>query len=117
MLHPISAPAAFDPRHALSGTLRFPASARRRRALDDQASIAGLLASYLQGWAEANPEKILAAAAPGYRFDDPLVGIFSHCSLPAYFEDLQARFAFEGTTRRSDLAFHLRGGASPAPTW
>ena len=29
---------------------------------------------YLEGWAEANVKKIVAATADGYRFDDPLVG-------------------------------------------
>lgn len=108
MLHPISVPAAFDPRHALSGTLRVPAPARRR-ALEEQASIALLLASYLQGWAEADPVRIAEATAPGYRFDDPFVGTFSTLALPRYFGALRSRCGLGVRAAREHLAFALRG--------
>jgi hypothetical protein len=68
-----------------------------------------LLDRYLEGWAEANPGKIFAATAHEYRFDDPLVGLFSRRSLPAYFECLQARFACAGAIAAQDLAFFIRG--------
>jgi hypothetical protein len=64
---------------------------------------------YLEGWAEANPGKIFAATAHEYRFDDPLIGLFSRWSLPAYFECLQARFACAGAVAARDLAFSIRG--------
>jgi|SRR5262245_40418625 len=38
---------------------------------------------------------------------DCLVGNFSHRSLLAHFEGLQASFVFEGTTRRSDVTFYF----------
>ena len=68
-----------------------------------------LFARYLEGWAEADPAKILDAVAPGYRFQDPLVGVFTKRSLSQYFDSLQARCARAGTTIRRDLAFLLRG--------
>jgi hypothetical protein len=64
---------------------------------------------YLEGWAEANPSKIFAATAHDYRFDDPLVGLFSRWSLPAYFERLQARFACAGAIAAEDIAIFIRG--------
>jgi hypothetical protein len=68
-----------------------------------------ILARYLEGWAEANPAKILEATAAGYCFHDPLVGSYSWRSLPTYFERLQARFARTGGVSRTDLCFQLRG--------
>ena len=108
MLNVTIAPAALDPYCALHGTA-FAAPPAGRRNFADEKTQARLLADYLHGWAEADPVKIAAATAPGYCFDDPFVGTFSHQSLPWYFERLQARFAFEGGTRRLDLAFKLRG--------
>jgi hypothetical protein len=35
-----------------------------------------MLKCYLEGWAEANSAKILAATAPGYHFRDPFVGSY-----------------------------------------
>jgi hypothetical protein len=64
---------------------------------------------YLEGWAEGNPGKIFAATAHEYRFDDPLVGLFSRWSFPSYFECLQARFACTGAIAAQDLAFFIRG--------
>jgi len=64
---------------------------------------------YLAGWAEADPLKIIAATAPGYRLDDPLVGLFSRWSLPQYFDTLQSRLADTGALTPRDLAFVLHG--------
>ncbi len=70
---------------------------------------------YLEGWAEANPGKIFAATAHEYRFDDPVIGLFSRWSLPAYFECLQARFACAGAVATQDLAFSIRGPVDGSP--
>jgi len=68
-----------------------------------------LLDDYLAGWAEADPLKIIAATAPGYRLDDPLVGLFTRWSLPQYFDELQLRLAASGPLVPRDLAFMLHG--------
>jgi hypothetical protein len=68
-----------------------------------------ILARYLEGWAEANPAKILDATDAGYCFHDPLVGFYSRGSLSEYFERLRARFARTGAIGRQDLSFQLRG--------
>jgi hypothetical protein len=68
-----------------------------------------LLDCYLQGWAEANLVKILAATSPGYRFHDPFVGSFSRWSLHEYFDQVQHRLARSGVVRPQDLGFFLRG--------
>jgi hypothetical protein len=64
---------------------------------------------YLAGWAEADPLKIIAATAPGYRLDDPLVGLFSRWSLPQYFDALQERLMATGALAPRDFAFVLHG--------
>jgi hypothetical protein len=68
-----------------------------------------LLDWYLEGWAEANPAKIFAATAHGYRFDDPLVGGFSRWSFPVYFEHLRGRFARAGANTEKDFVFVIHG--------
>ena len=68
-----------------------------------------LLDRYLAGWAEANPIKIIQATAPGYRLDDPFVGLFTRWSVPQYFELLQAQLAAAGAIMQADLGFLLRG--------
>jgi hypothetical protein len=68
-----------------------------------------LLDWYLEGWAEANPAKIFAATAHGYRFDDPLVGAFSRWSFPVYFEHLRGRFSRAGAIKAGDFAFSIHG--------
>jgi hypothetical protein len=68
-----------------------------------------LLDRYLEGWAEMNFRKIFAASTHGYCFDDPLVGQFSRWNLPAYFEQLRARFARAGAAEPRDFAFVIRG--------
>jgi hypothetical protein len=67
-----------------------------------------MLARYIEGWAKANPAKILDATDAGYSFHDPLVGCFSRRTLTEYFECLQARFARTGAISRQDLSFQLR---------
>jgi hypothetical protein len=68
-----------------------------------------LLDRYRIGWSEADPDKILDATAPGYRFRDPFVGTFSRQSLHAYFDLLQDRLSRAGTIRRPDIGFVLSG--------
>jgi hypothetical protein len=70
---------------------------------------------YLKGWAEANPDKILAATAHEFRFDDPLVGLFSRWSFTAYFDSLRSRFARAGPIAARDLAFFIRGPMDGSP--
>lgn len=64
---------------------------------------------YIEGWAEANLDKVVAATTNDYRFNDPLVGQFSRRSLPAYFEHLQARFARAGIIHAREFVFFFRG--------
>jgi hypothetical protein len=78
-------------------------------AYDEANTWSQQLRRYLEGWAEVNLSKIFAATAPGYRFDDPFVGLFTRWSLQAYFERLQARFACAGVAAAQDLAFFIRG--------
>jgi hypothetical protein len=58
---------------------------------------------------EADPDKILDATAPSYRFRDPFVETFSRQSLHAYFNLLQDRLSRAGTIRRPDIGFVLSG--------
>jgi hypothetical protein len=67
------------------------------------------LDDYLEGWAEANPAKILAATAPDFCFYDPLVGSFVRRTMHEYFEILQDKLSSAGVIRRPDVAFFLRG--------
>jgi hypothetical protein len=68
-----------------------------------------LLDCYLEGWAEANSAKILAATAPDFCFYDPLVGTFVRRTMYEYFEVLQGRLSAAGVIERPDVAFFLRG--------
>jgi hypothetical protein len=68
-----------------------------------------LLDRYIDGWTEADPLKIIQATEPGYRFNDPLVGLFTRWSLPQYFELLHTRFAVAGAVMPRDFAFVLGG--------
>jgi hypothetical protein len=79
------------------------------RVRDQKAARSSLLDRYRKGWTEANPDQILDATAPGYRFRDPFVGSFSRRSLHEYFDLLQDRLSRAGAIRRSDIAFFLRG--------
>jgi len=75
----------------------------------DQNARSAALDRYIEGWAEANVEKILKATAPSYRFRDPLVGTFSGTSLDEYFDILQERFSQAGPVTKNELYFFLRG--------
>jgi hypothetical protein len=77
--------------------------------LSDHGKASPLLDCYLEGWAEANLVKILAATSPGYRFYDPLVGNFSRWSLHEYFDRVQRKLARSGAVGPQELAFFLRG--------
>ena len=50
---------------------------------------------------------IAGAATEGYRFHDPLVGMFTAQHLSRYFAFLHARFDHDGV--RAQPAFYLRG--------
>ena len=81
----------------------------RRDPRDWQSAEDWLLDTYIEGWAEADTDLILGAAAPNYCFHDPLVGRFARASLPRYFTLLHERFARAGAMKRRDLSFTLRG--------
>jgi len=81
----------------------------RRDPRDWQTAADWLLDTYIEGWAEADADLILAATAPDYCFHDPLVGLFAHASLPRYFILLHEKFARAGAMKRRDVAFTLRG--------
>jgi hypothetical protein len=68
-----------------------------------------LLDCYVEGWAETDFVKILAATAPDYRFHDPYVGSFSRWSLHEYFDRMCAGLSRMGAISRADMAFVLRG--------
>jgi hypothetical protein len=67
------------------------------------------LTRYLEGWAEVNSAKILAATALGYRFCDPLVGTFFRRTVHEYFDLLQDRLSSGGAVGQADLAIFLHG--------
>jgi hypothetical protein len=79
------------------------------RVRDQNANRTSPLDRYIEGWAQADLEKILDATAPSYRFTDPFVGSFDGCSLHRYFDLLQDRLSCTGAIRRRELAFFLRG--------
>ena len=68
-----------------------------------------LLDCYLEGWAEPNLAKILAATTRDYRFHDPFVGNFSRRSLHEYFARVQNGLSRLGVIGLQDMAFFLRG--------
>jgi hypothetical protein len=87
--------------------LRDHKSLRASRA---QARIeAEVLALYIAGWSEADPDKIADATAAEFVLDDAFVGKFSSHTLPKYFEILRSRFGVTTPTAQKDLAFALRG--------
>jgi hypothetical protein len=98
-----------------AGDARAVAAAWSGAAFRGERGIAECLLRYLEGWADANPLKILDATARGYRFEDPLVGTFTRRSLPRYFRFLQERFATGGRMARGDVAFQLRGPMAGLP--
>jgi hypothetical protein len=79
------------------------------RALDQKPTRTSLLDRYRKGWTEADPDQILEATAPGYRFYDPIVGYFSQASFHGYFHLLQDRLSRTGAISRHDIGFFLRG--------
>jgi hypothetical protein len=76
---------------------------------EQNACLTVALYSYIEGWAEANMDKIFDSITPSYRFSDPLVGSFSNRSLHNYFDILQETFSRVGTITKHNLAFFLRG--------
>jgi hypothetical protein len=82
---------------------------QRHDPRDWQTAADWLLDTYVEGWAEADVDLILAATASNYCFNDPLVGLFAHASLSRYFILLQEKFARTGAMKRRDFAFILRG--------
>jgi hypothetical protein len=79
------------------------------RVIGQRAVPSALLACYLEGWAETNLTKMIAATAPGYRLYDPLVGSFPSRSLQGYFYALQDRLSSGGIVTQQDVAFFLSG--------
>lgn len=79
------------------------------RSRDRQAIRHSLLDCYIEGWAETDFVKILAATAPDYRLHDPYVGSFSRWSLHEYFDRVCAGLSRMGAVSRADMAFVLRG--------
>src|SRR5262245_55611281 len=78
------------------------------RSRDRDAIRHSLLDCYVEGWAETDFVKILAATAPDYRWNDPYVGIFSRWSLHEYFDRVCAGLSRMGAVSRADMAFVLR---------
>jgi hypothetical protein len=79
------------------------------RSRDREAIRHSLLDCYVEGWAETDFVKILAATAPDYRFHDPYIGSFSRWSLHEYFDRVCAGLSRMGAIGRADMAFVLRG--------
>jgi hypothetical protein len=75
-----------------------------------------LLDCYLEGWAEGNLVKVLAATSPDYRFHDPFVGSFSRWSLHEYFDRVQRKLVRSGVVGPQDLGFFLRGPMDARPS-
>ena len=65
------------------------------------------LVRYISGWAQADPTMIAGAAIDGYRFHDPLVGVFTGQRLSCYFKLIHAQFECDGV--QAQPAFYLRG--------
>ena len=78
------------------------------RARDQNANPTSPLDRYIEGWGQADLEKILEATAPSYRFTDPFVGSFDGRSLHKYFDLLQDKLSCIAISRR-ELAFFLQG--------
>lgn len=97
--------------HALRGAGLAPSLHRHGHGRDDDdggaPSWRATLERYRAAWAEGNPISVIHATAPGYRFYDPLVGLFTRWSLPQYFDHLQTWFV--GASTPDDLAFRLHG--------
>jgi hypothetical protein len=96
-----------DPRHV--GDAGSKVVQLLDRVRDRNANRTLPLDRYIEGWAEADVEKIIDATAPSYRFTDPFVGSFDGRSLHKYFDLLQDRLSCTGAVSRHELAFFLQG--------
>src|SRR5215831_10580999 len=79
------------------------------RVRDQNANPTSPLDRYIEGWGQADLEKILEATAPSYRFTDPFVGSFDARSLQKYFDLVRNRLSCTGAISRRELAFFLQG--------
>ena len=79
------------------------------RARDQNANPTSPLDRYIEGWGQADLEKILEATAPSYRFTDPFVGSFDARSLHKYFDLVRNRLSCTGAISRRELTFFLQG--------
>jgi len=98
--------------HAVAPAARLyqgpaPASPLIEAGLQTEAAPWRALMQYIAGWAQADAAMIAQAAADGYRFHDPLVGVFSRQRLSRYFAFLHAQFDCAGVRARP--AFYLHG--------
>jgi hypothetical protein len=99
----------FTARSASIHVVGFADAGHVARPREREAVGRSLLDCYVEGWAEADFVKILAATAPDYRLHDPYVGSFSRWSLHEYFDCVCAGLSRMGTVSRADMAFVLRG--------
>jgi hypothetical protein len=75
-----------------------PVAKHRTHDADPHAPISHrFLLRYIEGWAEANASKIVAAGSEDYSFLDPLVGSFDRDSLQDYFAILKQRVGFDSS--------------------
>src|SRR5262249_39090509 len=74
------------------------------------------LERYLLGWAAGDPYAVMQATEPGYRFNDPLVGLFTRWSLPAYFDALKERLGAAEAIEQGDCAVMLHGPEDDVPS-
>jgi hypothetical protein len=111
-----ASPHKLDIRDGNRGIHRAVAALARHDRSHQDTTWRHVIDRYLEGWAEANPSKILRATASGYWFNDPLIGAFSRWSLPRYFELLQEMLTVVGPFTQSDLAFCLHGPSDQAST-
>jgi len=88
---------------------RIPAGWPNACRMIDEGTLGNLLVHYLEGWAEVNLAKILAATASGYHFYDPFVGTFLRRTVHAYFDLLQDSLSRGGAIEQADLAIFLHG--------
>src|SRR5262245_53174768 len=99
----------FTRRSPPSHVVGFADAGNVARSRDREAIQHSLLDCYVEGWAETDFVKLLAATAPDYRFHDPYVGSFSRWSLHEYFDRVCAGLSRMGAVGRADMAFVLRG--------
>jgi hypothetical protein len=93
----------------------YPVGRIANRDCDEAKDWGYILGCYLAGWNEVDPDKIVAATAPDYCFDDPLVGQFSKKSLPIYFRHLHARFVPTGAPGGREYTFCFHGPIDDPP--